>query len=224
LDGTLTVTERPKRLAVLEFTVFGNPAVALSATAIRDRISDHGPLAVTQLGEAPNGGTAMMSDRTWSFGLYPKQTGDVGRDRNARTLQFACFLFAVGIGVVAAVDAISRERVPIPTVSVALVGLIAAALINRAGRPAWAGRIVILALLLCAVFRVRDGFRSHAMLMFPGVLLLSVMSLDRVSYLTTAGTVLRAVAALGIAEKHGLFGNIPRCALPQTTNPSFLPT
>ena len=114
----------------------------------------------------------MMSDRTWSFGLYPKRTGDVGRDRNARTLQFACFLFAIGIGIVVALDAISREPVATLTVSVALAGLVAAAVINRAGRPTWAGRIVILALLLCAVLRVvqaRDGFRSHAMLMFPGL-------------------------------------------------------
>src|SRR5215472_15511058 len=47
------------------------------------------------------------------------------------------------------------------------------------------------------------------MLVFPGMLLISVMLLDRASYMTTAGMVLVAVAALGIAEKQGLTRAIP---------------
>jgi hypothetical protein len=78
---------------------------------------------------------------------------------------------------------------------------------NRAGRSDWAGRTAFLAVLLTAVllvFEARDGFRSHAMLVFPGLLLISVMLLNRASYVTTACIVLVVVAALGIAAKQGL--------------------
>jgi PAS domain S-box-containing protein len=166
-----------------------------------------------------------MSARTWSSDLYPKRTGDVGRDRNARAIQFACFLLAIAIAIVVALDTISREPLPIPTVSTAMAGLVVAAIVNRSGRPAWAARIVMLALLLCAILRVvaaRDGFRSHAMLMFPGVLLLSVMLLDRASYMITAGIVLLTVTALGIAEKQGLFGAIPPARTPTNYESIFL--
>ena len=113
-----------------------------------------------------------MSDGKSPSWFYPKRTGDPGRDRNARTLQFACLLFAIAIGIAVALDVISREPIPIPIVSATLGGLCAAAVLNHAGRPTSAGRIVILVLLLCAVLRVvhaSDGFRSHAMLMFPGL-------------------------------------------------------
>src|SRR5215467_5120367 len=138
--------------------------------------------------------------------FYPKPTGDVGRDRNARTLQFSCLLFAFALGAIAALDIIDGELVPVP-ILLAAAGLLAAAAINRAGTPVWAGRTAVLVLMLGAillVFEAHDGLRSHAMLVFPGLLLISVMLLDRASYLTTAGIVLLAVAALGIAEKHGL--------------------
>jgi hypothetical protein len=78
---------------------------------------------------------------------------------------------------------------------------------HRAGKSDWAGRIVFLVVLLSAillVFRAHDGFCSHAMLIFPGLLLISVMTLDRASYVMTAGIVVVTVAALGIAIKHGL--------------------
>jgi PAS domain S-box-containing protein len=90
---------------------------------------------------------------------------------------------------------------------VAVAGLVAAIVMNRAGRCEWAARTAFLALVLTAillVFEARDGFRSLAMLMFPGMLLVSVMLLDRVSYLVTAGIVLLAVTGLGIAERQGL--------------------
>jgi PAS domain S-box-containing protein len=170
-------------------------------------------------------GLRTMSDGKSPFWFYPKRTGDPGRDRNAQTLQFTCLLFAIAIGIAVAWDVISREPIPIPLVSGALGGLCAAAVLNHAGSPTWAGRIVILALLLCAVLRVvhaSDGFRSHAMLMFPGVLLLSVMLLDRSSYVTTAGIVMLTVAALGIAEKHGLFGAIPPVRTPTNYESIFL--
>jgi PAS domain S-box-containing protein len=138
--------------------------------------------------------------------FYPKPTGDVGRDRNARTLQFSCLLFASALGIIAVLDMISRQQVPSPIV-LAAVGLFGASAMNRAGRSVWAGRTAVLVLMLGAillVFEAHDGFRSHAMLLFPGLLLISIMLLDRASYRTTAGILLLAVAALGIAEKQGL--------------------
>jgi PAS domain S-box-containing protein len=47
------------------------------------------------------------------------------------------------------------------------------------------------------------------MLVFPGMMLLSVMLLNRVAYTITAGVVLLAVTALGIAERQGLTRAIP---------------
>jgi two-component system, cell cycle sensor histidine kinase and response regulator CckA len=157
-----------------------------------------------------------MSDRKSPSWFYPKPTGDRGRDRNARTLQFACFLLALAISVVAVLN---LETPEIPLSVFAVAGLVAAAAMNRAGRPAWAARTVFLAVLLTAVLLVleaRDGFRSHAMLVFPGLLLLTVMLLDRVSYLTTAGIVLVAVAALGIADKYGFTRAVPGVRSPTT--------
>ena len=148
-----------------------------------------------------------MLDRKSSSWFYPKSTGDPGRDRNARTLQFSCFLLAFAVGAVAILNVIGREWQETPLLVFAVAGLVAAAVMNRAGRSDWAARTAFLAVLLTAillVFEARDGFRSHAMLVFPGLLLISVMLLDRASYVTTAGIVLVAVAALGIAVKQGL--------------------
>ena len=95
---------------------------------------------------------------------------------------------------------------------------------NRAGRPAWAARPAFLAVLLTAVllvFEARDGFRSHAILVFPGLLLITVMLLDRASYVTTAGIVLVAVAALGVAEKHGFTRAIPSVRTPTSYGSIF---
>jgi two-component system cell cycle sensor histidine kinase/response regulator CckA len=149
-----------------------------------------------------------MSDRKSSSWVYPKPTGDPGRDRNAQTLQFACFLLASAISLVAVLNIREREA---PPLIFAVAGMLAAGVMNRLGRPVWAGRTAFLAVLLTAVLMVveaRDGFRSHAMLVFPGLLLLTVMLLDRASYVTAAGIVLAAVTALGIAERHGLTGAI----------------
>jgi len=124
-----------------------------------------------------------MLDRKSSW-FYPKSTGDPGRDRNARTLQFSCYLLAFAIGGVAILNVIFQGTQENPLLVFAVAGLLAAAVINRAGRSDWAARTAFLALLLTAVllvFEARDGFRSHAMLVFPGLLLISVMLPDRVS-------------------------------------------
>jgi len=148
-----------------------------------------------------------MFDRKLQSWFYPESTGDVGRDRNARTLQFSCFLLAFAVGAVLIVGAIGREWQETPLLVFAIAGFIAAAVMNRAGRSDWAGRTAFLVVLLGAillVFQAHDGFRSHSMLVFPGLLLISVMMLDRASYVMTGGIVVVAVAALGIAAKHGL--------------------
>jgi PAS domain S-box-containing protein len=153
-----------------------------------------------------------MSDRKSSSWFYPKPTGDPGRDRNARTLQFACLLLACAVGTVAVLNTIERETQETPLLIFAMAGLVAAGVLNRTGRSDWAARIAFSAVLFTAsllVFEARDGFRSHAMLVFPGLLLLSMMLLDRASYMTTAVIILVAVSALGVAEKQGLTRAIP---------------
>ena len=148
-----------------------------------------------------------MLNRKSASWFYPQSTGDPGRDRNARTLQFSCFLLAFSIGAVALLNVIGQGPKETPLLVFAAAGLVAAAVMNRAGMADWAARTAFLAVLLTAillVFQARDGFRSHAMLVFPGLLLISLMLLDRTSYLTTAGIVLLAVTVLGIAIKQGL--------------------
>jgi C4-dicarboxylate-specific signal transduction histidine kinase len=165
-----------------------------------------------------------MLDRKLQSWFYPEPTGDVGRDRNARTLQFACLLYAFAFALVAVLETIERERVELPILVMAVVALVAAAAMNRAGMSAWAARIAILAGLLTAILLVleaRDGFRSHAMLVFPGLLLTSMMLLDRKSYVTTGGIVLLTVAALGIAERHGLTGAIRGIRTPPSYDSIF---
>ena len=55
-----------------------------------------------------------MLGRTVSSWFYPKPTGDPGRDRNARIIQFACLLFALTVGSIAVLDLIEREPTELP--------------------------------------------------------------------------------------------------------------
>jgi PAS domain S-box-containing protein len=171
--------------------------------------------------EAQTEVTNAMRERKSSSWFYPRSTGDPGRDRNARTLQFSCFLLACAVMVVAILDALAKDWRETPLLVFAAASLIAAALMNRTGRSEWAARTVFLAVLLTAtllVFEARDGFRSHAMLIFPGLLLISLTLLDRSAYATTAGVVLVVVAALGIGVRQGL----TRATAPHhTTYPSI---
>jgi PAS domain S-box-containing protein len=144
--------------------------------------------------------------------FYARPTGDPGRDRNARTVQFASLLLAFAVCTVAILNITSGEPGENPFLAFAGAGLVAAMILNRVGRWQWGARIAVSAVLVTAmllVFEARDGFRSHAMVVFPGMLLLGVMLLDRASYMITGGIVLVAVAALGIAENHGLTRAVP---------------
>lgn len=146
-------------------------------------------------------------DRKLSSWFYIESTGDPGRDRNAQTLQFSCLLLAVAVLTVVILNVIFHGNRETPLLLFAATGLLAAVAMTRAGRSDWGARTAFLSVLLTAVllvFQARDGFRSHAMLIFPGLLLIAVMLLDRASYVTTAGIVLLSVAAMGIAVKQGL--------------------
>ena len=165
-----------------------------------------------------------MSDSKLSSWLYPTPTDDPGRDRNVQTLQFTCLLFTFVIAVIVILNTISREPVEVPVMCISVVGLVAAMIMNRAGVWKGAARTAILAILLTAVLLVvqaHDGFRSHAMIVFPGLLLISVMLLDRASYLVTASIVLLAVAALGIAEKNGIGRSTPPVRTPTNYSSIF---
>src|ERR1700750_664177 len=108
----------------------------------------------------------------WKSWFYPKPTGDPGRDRNARTVQFACFLLAFVSGVTAILNVIGRDHsVDTPLQIFAVTALAIARVMNRRGNGEWAARTAYLAILLTAtlrVFEAHDGFRSLAMEVFPG--------------------------------------------------------
>jgi PAS domain S-box-containing protein len=153
-----------------------------------------------------------MSTSDLSFWLFPTPTGDVGQDRNARTLQVACYVFAVGFALVAFLNSISGEQVNLPLHLSAVLGLVASAILNKTGNWKWAVRLAVFFALLnviTLVLEARDGFRSHAMVAFPGLLLLSVLLFDRASYFVVSALILLSVAALGIAEIHGLAPFVP---------------
>src|SRR5215831_15950469 len=58
--------------------------------------------------------------------FYARPTGDRGRDRNARTVQFACLLLACAICTVAILNITSRDPGENPFLAFAAAGLVAA--------------------------------------------------------------------------------------------------
>src|SRR5215469_14184482 len=89
--------------------------------------------------------------RSW---FYPKPTGDVGRDRNARTVQFACLLLAFAVSLVAILNFASHEPAENPLLVFAAASLVAAIVVNRLGRWEWGARIAFSAMLLTAMLLV----------------------------------------------------------------------
>src|SRR3954451_25315354 len=98
-----------------------------------------------------------MTDRTLRFRFYPNPTGDIGRDRNAYTLQLACLPFTLTIGFFEILDLIAGEPAALPQLSISVLGLIAASVLNRAGRSLWAARLVVLSIMLTAFWLVVDA-------------------------------------------------------------------
>ena len=162
---------------------------------------------VESLHETQSGVTLLMIGHKSNSWFYPEPTGDPARDRNARTVQLSSFLLALTVSLIVTLNLVSRELKETPFLVFAVAGLVAAIAINRSGKWEWAAGLALSSVLLTAVLLVlqaRDGFRSTSMLVFPAMLLLSVMLLDRLAYAITAGVVLLVVTALGIAERQGL--------------------
>jgi len=59
----------------------------------------------------------------------PRHSATRGRDRNARSLQFSCFLLASAVGAILIVSAIGREWEETPILLFAITGSVAAAVI-----------------------------------------------------------------------------------------------
>src|SRR6476646_3674448 len=90
--------------------------------------------------------------RSW---FYPKPTGDPGRDRNARTVQVACLLLAVGVTTTTVLNFFNGERsAEAPILVFTVAGLVAAMAMNRAGNWQRAARTAFLAVLSTAVLLV----------------------------------------------------------------------
>jgi len=82
-----------------------------------------------------------MLNRQPSSLFHIESTGDPGRDRNARTLQFSCYLLAFAIGLVAILNLIAKGSPhETPLLLFAAGSLVAAGVVNRAGRSDWAAR------------------------------------------------------------------------------------
>ncbi len=165
-----------------------------------------------------------MSKWKLSSWLYPMPTDDPGRDRNARTVQFSSFLLVSAATLLVTMNVITGDFRESLLLALVVVGLVAAMGVNRAGKWEWAARIALSSLLFVGMlmaFEARDGFRSNAMLLFPAMLLLSLILLDRTSYLVASGIVLIAVASLGIAERQGFTQAIPGVRSPTTYESIF---
>ena len=73
--------------------------------------------------------------------FYPEPTGDPGRDRNARTVQFASLLLAAAVSLIATLNVIAHEPKEMPFLAFAVAGLVAAMVINRASHPPESGSV-----------------------------------------------------------------------------------
>ena len=96
-------------------------------------------------------------DRLSFSWLYPTPTGDPGRDRNARTLQFAILILGSSILLTLIVNLLTGDHREAYLLGVPVAGLIAAAAVNRSGDSRWAARIAFLSVILSAVLLVADA-------------------------------------------------------------------
>lgn len=157
----------------------------------------------------------------WGVG-YPRPQGEKGRDRHARKLHLALLVSLAGFGLGIVLDLVlGSTKTEVPTLVFASLGLLAALQFNRRGYWEWSARIGSLTILITAVLLVaqaKDGFRSIAMLIFPGVFVLSMLLLDSYYYAILSGATVVLVTALGLAEIHGLIGS----GLPVRTPTTYL--
>jgi len=104
-----------------------------------------------------------MLNRQPSSLFHIESTGDPGRDRNARTLQFSCYLLAFAIGLVAILNLIATGPPHETLLLLFPAGSLVAGRQSR-GKVGLGGADGLLSVLLTAVllvFQARDGFRSH---------------------------------------------------------------
>jgi PAS domain S-box-containing protein len=149
-----------------------------------------------------------MSGAWWR----PRPTGDSGGDHHAVSIHYGCVVasLAFAAGIVRSTGWGAGYRLA-PLVIGELTAL-AALVLNYFGQWAWAVRLAVFGALFANAFLVteaRDGFRSIAMLGFPGLLVIAVMLLRAVDYLLLASATLLTVTVLGVAEIHGLVPWVP---------------
>lgn len=144
------------------------------------------------------------------FSIYPTLTGDRAADRSARTIQNVC-LMAIVVLALSTLPVFSSAWQRLESFFF-LALLLCAMVLNRAGRWVWAARVSVSSLLLTAVvamIQAQDGFRSHAVILFPGLLVLAIVLLDRTSYFVVGACTVVAAVGLGVAEMQGRIGSIP---------------
>ena len=139
--------------------------------------------------------------------FYPKWTGDTGTDRSARVLQTNCLVALIIIGFVMMLTIVFGDAEELPVLAFAAMGLLSTLVVNKRGNYRWAARLASIVVLVTAsllVMSAKDGFRSIAMLIFPALLVLSVLLLDWGDYAVFAGLAILAVTALGIGKIQGI--------------------
>ncbi len=148
---------------------------------------------------------------------YARFTGDPGGDRHAVSIHFGCVVLAMAFAVVIVRSALWERGSELVPMAAGELLVLAAVVLNYAGKWIWAIRLCALAVLFavtCEVIGARDGFRTIAMLSFPGLLLIAIMLLRAVDYVVLALATLLTVTCLGVAEIHGLIPTVPIARTP----------
>ncbi len=147
-----------------------------------------------------------MSAAWW----HPRSTGDPGGDRHAASIQLGYIALSFALAP-AIIRSVGNKDDPLVPLAISEVIVLAALVLNYVGKWIWATRLGAFGLLFAFAFMVseaHDGFRSIAMLFFPGLLLIAVMLLRTVDYLVLSFATLLTVTGLGVAEIHGLLPTV----------------
>jgi len=142
----------------------------------------------------------------------PRLTDDPVGHRHAVSIHFGCITLLVAFTSVIVRSAGWEHGAQIVPMAIAELMVVVALFLNYGGKWIWAARLSAFAVLFGVTIEVigaRDGFRSIAMLAFPGLLVIAVMVLRAVDYLVLAFATLLTVTGLGVAEIHGLIPTVP---------------
>jgi PAS domain S-box-containing protein len=149
----------------------------------------------------------------------PKLTGDLGVDRHATSIHFGCLAISIAFALAIVRSVGWRHSDLLVPMAIGEFMTLTALVLNRSGKGTWAvrfaagGILVADAMMVCVA---HDGFRSIAMLSFPGLLVLAVMLLRADDYLLLALATLLTVTGLGVAEIHGLIPTVTLMRTPTT--------